>query len=466
MFLKKLDDFRHSLLFRMAFSYAAVFCVSSFLTLAVCYYKISALRLENTDLELIGEFMEYQAILKQSGFDRILAELALENEEENVSNVFFRIFSPDGELIASSDMQSWGMVDISKAALEQLSSSTPYVLQMLELPHYPYKIRTIYGRLSPEKIFQFGFSLEENEKYLMIFQNMFLIIMAVIIFLSGFIGWMISKNAVKGIREVVTTANDIAKGSYEKRVSVKKKTREIEELETAFNEMLDKIRLLLNDMKEMIDNIAHDLRSPLTRIRGIAEMNLINGRSIEDYREMAGSTVEECDNLIDLVNTMLDITEIEAGISEINTEEIDMNQVILQITDFFSPVAEENDVRILTDLPEKCRVLGDRQKYQRVIMNLLENAIKFTPPKGEVRIFLLDHPNYLRMVFKDTGSGISPEDMPKIFNRFYRGDRSRNQAGIGLGLSLVRAIVKSLNGSISVESALDKGSVFTVTIPK
>lgn len=466
MFLRKLDEFRHTLLFRLTMSYAAVFCVSSFLTLFVCYYKISAIRLENTDQELIGEYLEYHAILEQESFDQVLAELDIESEEEDLNSVFFRIFSPEGELIASTDMQSWGDVDISKTALKKLSPSAPYVLEMLELPHYPYKIRTIYGLLSPDKILQIGISLEENEKYLMIFRNMFLIIMVVIQFLSGFIGWLISKNAVKGIREVVRTANEISGGAYDKRVHAENKTREIKQLEIAFNNMLDRIRALLTNMKEMIDNIAHDLRSPLTRIRGIAEMNLLADKSIEDYKDMAASTVEECDNLIDMINTMLDITEMESGIGETDIREIDLNGLILQIADFFSPVADENDVRIRTALPEECRIQGDKQKFQRVLMNLLENAIKFTPPGGEVFINLAETADHIRIEFKDTGIGIARDDLPKIFDRFYRADRSRTHAGLGLGLSLVKAIVESLGGSITVASTLNKGSIFTVTMPK
>ena len=461
-----MDDFRHSLLFRLTFSYAVVFCLSSFLTLAICYYKISDIRLAHTDQELVGEYTEYLTILNQDGYARILTELHIEAHEEDLDAVFFRILSRSGEIIAATDLSSWEPLPVSYEAIRQLDDKNSYILEKQLLPHHPYDVRTIYGLLGPDKVIQIGISLEENEQYLMIFRNMFFLIMLFILPISGFIGWLISKNAVKGIREVSATANEIAKGSYDKRVSIDKKAWEIERLGTDFNNMLDKINSLLTDMKEMIDNIAHDLRSPLTRIRGIAEMNLVSDKSIEDYKEMASSTVEECDNLIEMVNTMLDITEIEAGISESQMEEIDLNRLILQITDFFAPVAQENDVRVHTNLPQQCRLVGDKQKFQRTVMNLIENAIKFTPAKGDIYISLSESSEKIRLTFKDTGAGIAQEDIPKIFNRFYRGDRSRTQSGLGLGLSLVKAIVESMGGRISVESRLDKGSLFTVTIPK
>jgi signal transduction histidine kinase len=466
MCLKKFHESRHTLLFRLTLSYAAVFTASSFLTLWACYYKISSIRSQYTDQELVSEYLEYRAIMKEKGFEEVLTEVRIENEEEDLTAEFYRVLSLQGKVLATSDMRYWGDVGLSKTALGKLTPSDPYVLEMIRLPRHHHGIRTIYGLISPDKVFQTGISLEENEKYLTIFRNMFLFIMTAILFLSGFIGWLVSKNTVKDIREVVETANDIAGGAYDKRVSAKSSIREIAELGNAFNNMLDKIRALLKNMKEMTDNIAHDLRSPLARIRGVAEMNLMSDKSVEDFKEMAASTVEECDNLIDMVNTMLDITEIEAGIGESYTEEIELTRLILKITNFFSLVAQENDVRIHTDLPDQCSIVGDKQKFQRIVMNLLENAIKFTPPGGEVFISLADNPHQIRLIFKDTGSGIPPQDISNIFDRFYRGDKSRTQSGLGLGLSLVRAIVTSFGGNITVESILDKGSIFTITLPK
>jgi signal transduction histidine kinase len=466
MSLKKLYDSRRTLLFRLTLSYAVVFTASSFLTIWICYYKISSIRSQYTDQELVGEYLEFRAIMKEKGFEGVLTELRLENEEEDLSKVFFRILSPEGKLIIASDMRSWGEVGISKTALSGLNPSAPYVLEMLRLPVHRYKIRTIYGLISPEKIFQTGISLEENEKYLAIFRNMFFFIMAAILSLSGIIGWLISRNAVRGIQDVVKTANEISKGAYNKRVEVTHNIIEIEALGNAFNNMLDKIRVLLKNMKEMTDNIAHDLRSPLTRMRGIAEMNLMSDKTVEEYQDMAASTVEECDYLIDMVNTMLDITEIEAGMGEMKTEALNLRYLILQIADLFSPVADENRISMHLDIPDVCRIKGDRHKFQRIIMNLLENAIKFTPAGGEVFLKLTETHKAIRIECRDTGVGIAPDDLPKIFDRFFRADKSRTHAGLGLGLSLVKAIAESLGGSISAESALNKGSVFIVTIPK
>jgi signal transduction histidine kinase len=262
------------------------------------------------------------------------------------------------------------------------------------------------------------------------------------------------------MQEVTRTAEEISKGSYDRRVRVKGRYREIERLSAAFNRMLDRIQSLLGSMKEINDNIAHDLRSPLARIRGIAEMSLLKEKSLDDYKDMAASTIEECDTLIGMINTMLDITEAEAGVNGAIDEEFELVSLIREACELFRPVTENKKINLRTDLPESLMFKSDRKKMQRIVMNLLENAIKFTPPDGTVAVSAAAQNGELRIEFEDTGAGISESDLPHIFERFYRCDRSRSQGGVGLGLSLVKAYTESLNGTIQVESTLDQGSRF------
>jgi signal transduction histidine kinase len=233
-------------------------------------------------------------------------------------------------------------------------------------------------------------------------------------------------------------------------------------LSATFNNMLDRIQGLLHSMKEINDNIAHDLRSPLARIRGIAEMSLLKEKSIDAYKDMAASTIEECDTLIGMINTMLDITEAEAGVNGATAEEFELVSLITEACELFRPITEEKKINLKIDLPESLTFKSDRKKMQRIVMNLLENALKFTPPDGTVAISAAAHNGKIRIDFQDSGVGISESDLPHIFERFYRCDRSRSLGGVGLGLSLVKAYTESLNGTIQVESTLNHGSRFTL----
>jgi signal transduction histidine kinase len=230
--------------------------------------------------------------------------------------------------------------------------------------------------------------------------------------------------------------------------------------------MVDQLHSILKQMREMTDNIAHDLRSPLTRIRGYAEMTLMGQTFNVDFREMAVNTVDECDSLINMINTMLDIAETESGIVKFKFESINLNQLIRRAKELYKGIAQEKEIRISVQLPGSAYICGDRSKLERIVANLLENAIKYTPPRGNVTISAHMEENRMAIQIADTGLGIPEKEIPKIFQRFYRCDASRSESGLGLGLSLAKVFAESLGGSISVKSVLRKGSIFTINLPQ
>jgi signal transduction histidine kinase len=167
-----------------------------------------------------------------------------------------------------------------------------------------------------------------------------------------------------------------------------------------------------------------------------------------------------------MINAMLDIAEAESGVGETKLEEVDLVSIVQRACELFEAIAEENSVTIVADLPENCLLYGEARKFQRMVANLLDNALKFTPPEGTVTVSLKADKGQVVISVSDNGIGISEDDLPHVFKRFYRCDNSRAQRGTGLGLSLVKAIAGSLGGSVSATSNLGKGSTFTVTLPQ
>lgn len=269
-----------------------------------------------------------------------------------------------------------------------------------------------------------------------------------------------------GVEEVTQTAIQVSGGKFDKRVKVTGHGEEIDRLATTFNNMLEKLQDLIKGIKEINDNIAHDLRSPVTRIRGIAETTLMTAKPDPEYEAMAGSIIEECDGLLTMINTMLDISEAEAGVSKLNISDVDLSEIISEACELFQPIAEDKNIAIINKMADNVLIFADKGKIQRLVANLLDNALKYTPEKGTV-IFSLEHNlKEVSVSIKDTGIGISEEDLPKIFNRFYRCDQSRSLQGVGLGLSLAKAIAQAHHGAISVSSTVKKGSIFTFTLPR
>ena len=464
MFLKRMRDLTGTLAFRLTAWYAVIFTLCSLLALSIFYYKISVITLKDESRELVEEIDEFSTLMAESGVEQVKKYMAVEADMGD-TDIFFRLFASDGRVIAMEGKSFWNRIQLPENIFEILKHSDAPVLSTLNLPGYKYKVRTIYGMISPGLMLQVGVSLSENEKYLHIFRRLLLNLIVPLFLGSAVIGWLLARQALKGVEEVTLTAIDITKGAYDKRVQVKKRLLETSRLANTFNTMLDRIQALLKGMKEITDNVAHDLRSPLTRIRGIAEMTLVGKSSISDYEKMAASTIEECDTLISLINTMLDITEVEAGVGVFKTETLDLKKLLLDACDLFRPLSDEKDIRLITRLPDAMVFKGDKSKLQRMVTNLLENAIKYTGQGGLVTISAEKNDTQVHLVFADTGIGISETDLPKIFERFYRCDNSRNQPGTGLGLCLVKAIANALGGDVRVTSALHEGSTFRVSLP-
>jgi len=462
MFLKKISSLGNTLLFRLTVLYTVAFTLLAILSFMTFYYRIYSVTMERMDSELLEDAEHHSALLADRGLAGIKYRMAEEAEFENPNDEFFRLLDFNGTVLFSTEMRSWGPVAKDEVIAKFKAGEADPVFQTIIHPQSEYKARMVSAVIGPGTIMQLGETLEEADEYLEIFRHLFTILTITLIFVSVFIGWYLARRALVDMEAVTLTAEEISNGSYDRRVNVTGQLKEIERLSSTFNKMLDRIQTLLRSMKEINDNIAHDLRSPLARIRGIAEMTLVSEKPLEEYREMAVSTMEECDSLIDMINTMLDITEAEAGVNGAADEEFDLVALISDAFDLFRPVADEKKIELTLSLPDAIIFRGVRKKMQRVVTNLLENAIKYTPEQGAVVVSATVRDGEIMIAFKDTGIGISEKDLPHIFERFYRCDRSRTQSGVGLGLSLAKAFAESMHGMILVTSTINKGSTFTL----
>ncbi len=466
MSLRRVIRFQNTLAFRLTLWYAGIFTLSSCVAFLLFYTLITSVIRGRTDQELLSQGRRFSAILATEGLEDVKSGAVLEAQAAGVKKVFFRLVAFNGQVFSSSNMSYWQNIVIHQSALEQLLRGNHAVFETIAIRNRREEVRILYARLSPTVILQVGQTMENYSRFLDAFKGIFIATMTLLIVGAAGVGWFMARRAVSGIEAVTQTAQKISGGALEERVPVKARADEIDQLAITFNQMLDRIQALLSEIKEMSDNIAHDLRSPITRIRGIAEVTLTSEDSLSAYENMAASTIEECDRLLDMINTMLMISKAESGVDKLSREEINLPGLVRQACELFEPMAEDKGVTLGFDGAGEIHFSGDTRMIQRMLSNLLDNAIKYTPSGGSVTASMTEDDVKVAISIKDTGIGISSSDLPHIFERFYRCDQSRSQPGTGLGLSLARAVARVHGGDITVVSRLDHGSTFTVTLPK
>jgi heavy metal sensor kinase len=461
---RKQISLHQTLAFRLTLWYAGIFTLSSCVAFILFYMLITSFMREQTDQEILGQVSRFATLLTAEGVEAVQGAALVEAQAAGVKKVFFRFLSRNGQVFSSSNMVYWKNIPIAEKPIREVLHTGRPALETIVLPPNPDTIRIVYALISPDIIIQVGQTMESYSRFLAAFKGIFISSMTLLILASVGLGWFMARRAVSGVEAVTRTARKISGGTLEERVPLKGRGDEIDQLALTFNQMLDRIQTLLTEIKEMTDHLAHDLRSPLTRIRGHAEVTLATAKSLNEYEVMAANTIEDCDRLLDMVNTMLLISKTETGVNTLSAEEIELRTVVREACELFAPTAEDKGVGLLCDLQEESRIWGDIRLIQRLLSNLLDNAIKYTPAGGSVTIALEKQNNRSVIIVKDTGIGISPGDLSRIFERFFRGDQSRSQEGIGLGLSLARAIARAHGGDLTATSILNQGSTFTVTL--
>jgi heavy metal sensor kinase len=463
---RKLINISHSLAFRLTLWYAGIFLVTSFVAFLFFYFLITTVIRERSDQDLLEEVRALASIRKARGIEAALRQAALQAQAAGEKKIFFRFLYPTGIAFSSSNMTYWRDIGIKRDALKRLLDDEQPVFDTIKSPDRRHRIRVLYAMLGHSVILQTGQSMENYTRFIEVFRKIFITTMAILFLLAAGVGWFMARRALAGVETVTQTARRISNGNLQERVPVNKREDEIDQLAQTFNQMLDRIQTLVTGIKEMSDNIAHDLKSPITRIRGISEVTLTTGASLDDFETMAAGTIEECDRLLDMIKTMLAISRTEAGVSSLEKKEIDISAVIRDACDLFQSTAEDKGITIGCQADETIWVDGDLRLIQRMIANLLDNAIKFTSPEGHVDVSMpADNYQGVQIAVADSGIGISPEDLSLIFERFYRCDPSRSESGTGLGLSFARTVARAHGGDITVSSTPGQGSVFSVVLP-
>ena len=287
----------------------------------------------------------------------------------------------------------------------------------------------------------------------------------IVIALTG--GWVLTQSALQPIHRLTSAVRRItATGRTDERVPPGTENDAINELTLLFNAMLDRIEALVRGMRGALDNVSHDLRTPLTHLRGTAELALAAPPDTIRDRDALADCVEESDRVLVMLNSLMDISEAESGAMLLHRQACDLRDLVRRALDLYHDVADAKGVSLDAGTSSSAPVFADPVRIQQVAANLIDNAVKYTPAGGRVTVDVDTVNGQAVLRVCDNGDGIDAAELPRIWDRLFRGDRSRHERGLGLGLSLVRAIVVAHGGSVDVTSSLGDGSTFTISLPR
>ncbi|MCX5687348.1 MAG: ATP-binding protein [Candidatus Omnitrophica bacterium] len=285
------------------------------------------------------------------------------------------------------------------------------------------------------------------------------------VFLTGIIGAFFAKVALNPVDRIIKDIHQITAQNLKKRTSIPDTNDEISRLADTFNDMLARLEYAFFSQRKFIEDLAHELKTPLAILKGEIEVALKKIRSKEEYENILKSSIEEINRISSIVENLLIFARFENDTVMLETKTLDITILLKSVVDDIKILAMQKNIKMSIKEQEKIVISGDADKLKRLFLNILDNAIKYNPQGGKVNISITKKNDSVHIRVSDTGIGIPEKDICHIFDRFYQVDKSGHQSGFGLGLSIARSIAEAHKGKIEAESTLNHGTTFIISFP-
>jgi len=404
-------------------------------------------------------------IVRYEGNRPSLAGVVSSNDP-NQGESFVRVFDASGELSFDGSAVA-GDVPIDRRAVE--SALVGKTITRSVNVGEAFRVRTLPierdGRISG--VLEVGLSEGDLSETLQALLLIVGVAYPVTLLVASVGGVFLAERALAPVDRVTRLARRMSAEDLGQRLNLRLPDDEVGRLAHTFDEMIARLDDAFRRQRQFTADASHELRTPLTAMKGQVEVALSRPREAAAYREVLQAVNEEVDRLIRLVGSLLTLAKADAGQIPIACEAVNLGELIAAAVEQVRPVARQRDLEVRVEHGPDVTLEADEDLLLQLLLNLLDNAVKYTPAGGQVTVGWNVDGRHVDLRIRDTGIGIASEHLPHIFDRFYRADKARSRAegGAGLGLSICRWIVEAHGGSISVESALGKGTAFTVKLP-
>ncbi len=449
---------------RLAALFSGIVVACSLFLYGFTYFLIYSSLVHDDHENVRLKLLEYSAYYRSGGVALLRREITFEKFFGEKKLFFLRVADIWNNSIMLLIPERWRRYAIEK--LREVDTGKNRSVVRMEVGGEKYILEISSFRLPDGNILQIGMDIEDRERVLKHFRAISVLVIVPLILLSFLGGSILAARTLRPIHELNTTVKSIIDtGRIEARISERGARDELGDMVVLFNRMLTRIEKLVNGMREALDSVAHELKTPMTRLRGVAENVLRKGKTKQECRDALADCMEESEHILTMLNTLMDISEAETGSIKLNIERVDLSPVIEDMVELYRYVADEKGVSVAASVQQGLVVPADLSRIRQVLANLLDNAVKYTKAGGSVHIEAEVDRGSAVISVRDTGEGIPYEEIDRIWERLYRGDSNRTQPGLGLGLSFVKAIVEAHNGNVRVTSETGRGSFFYVHLP-
>jgi len=472
MSLKKGTKFYRRTDFKITLWYVFTFVVTTLVIFSFMYMRFRHHLIKEIDRLLEDESREFASEILENRMD---VNEAMRDYEEDVSvresnPIHARVLSADGRVMAASRNFAEIVYPIDQEKLARIGVGSRY-FETVKVPGRRTPFRIFSSHVSIDEkldcIVQIGTRMWRMRKTLSNFRHSLLAAIPIVLVLGSMGGWFLARRSLSPIGHITETARRITASNLGERLKSRGTDDELDHLIETLNEMISRLEDSFKRVSQFTADASHELRTPVSSMRGEAELLLSKPRSIEEYQRVLANHIEKLDFLTRMVNDLILLSKFDSNEAGLEMVRIRLNELLVNLWELFGVLAEQKGIGFTLGEIEQADVLGDRTRLQQLFTNLIDNAIKFTPSGGHVDMSLKKHGEFASVSIRDTGVGIPEEEFEHIFKRFYRVDKSRARetGGTGLGLSICQWIAKAHHGKIELESELQKGSRFIVSLP-